>query len=212
MLPQNSPPPTSHSGPGRRLPHVKREPFERVVERHGPTVLRVCRAVVGPVAADDAWSETFLAAMTAYPNLEPDSNVEAWLVTIAHRKAVDQIRLLARQPVPVPELPAGSDPPDPPDPRDEMALGHVLAQGLEGGLSPGDELGSAPHDDHLLDPWPAVLALPLRQRQAVAYHHVAGLPYADVAQILGCSAAAARRAAADGIATLRTIFQPQETS
>jgi DNA-directed RNA polymerase specialized sigma24 family protein len=67
-------------------------PFEEVVRIHGPTVWRVCRALLGPVEADDAWSETFLAALRAYPQLGPDSNVEAWLVTIAHRKAIDQHR------------------------------------------------------------------------------------------------------------------------
>ncbi len=61
------------------------KPFEEVVAEYGPTVLRVCRAVLGPVEAEDAWSETFLAALRAYPDLRPGSNVEAWLVTIAHR-------------------------------------------------------------------------------------------------------------------------------
>nr|WP_269326493.1 RNA polymerase sigma factor [Kineosporia mesophila] len=203
---------TSRSGLGWRLPTVKREPFERVVERHGPTVLRVCRAVVGPVAADDAWSETFLAALRAYPRLAPDSDVEAWLVTIAHRKAVDQIRLASRHPVPVPQIPAGSDPPDDAPDIDEIVLGHTIAQGREAELNGAEVVGAVPNADHLLDPWPAVLALPLRQRQAVAYHHVAGLPYAEVAAILGCSVPAARRAAADGIATLRNIFQPQKSA
>ena len=32
-------------------------------------MLRVCRAVLGPADADDAWSETFLAALRAYPDL-----------------------------------------------------------------------------------------------------------------------------------------------
>jgi len=197
---------------------VKREPFERAVERHGPTVLRVCRAVVGPVAADDAWSETFLAAMTSYPTLAPGSNVEAWLVTIAHRKAIDQIRLVSRHPVPVPELSeprGGSDPPGDPAGVDEVVLGHTIATltaGQESQLNSSEVLTAVPHEDHMLDPWPAVLALPLRQRQAVAYHHVAGLPYSEVAAVLGCSVAAARRAASDGIATLRTIFQQQEES
>jgi RNA polymerase sigma factor (sigma-70 family) len=192
---------------------VKREPFERVVERHGPTVLRVCRAVLGPVAAaDDAWSETFLAALTAYPGLPLDSNLEAWLVTVAHRKAVDQLRVKARQPVPVPEPPDDGDPPESPASIDEVALGHTIALGAEARLTSPDDLAAVPHDDNMLDPWPAVLALPLRQRQAVAYHHVAGLPYTDVAAILGCSTAAARRAAADGIATLRVILQQEERS
>ena len=67
-----------------------KQPFEAVVEGHGPTVLRVCRAIVGPIDADDAWSDTFLAAMKAYPDLPADANIEAWLVTVAHRKAIDQ--------------------------------------------------------------------------------------------------------------------------
>ncbi|HVV17860.1 MAG TPA: sigma-70 family RNA polymerase sigma factor [Pseudonocardiaceae bacterium] len=80
-------------------------PFEEVVAEHGPTVLRVCRAVLGPADAEDAWSETFLAALRAYPDLPEDANVEAWLVTIAHRKAIDVTRATARRPVAVADVP-----------------------------------------------------------------------------------------------------------
>lgn len=152
------------------------EPFETVVARHGPTVLRVCRAVVGPEAAEDAWSETFLAALRAYPQLRPGSNVEAWLVTIAHRKALDQARAQTRRAVPTDRLPE-----------------RAARDGVPGGWE--DDL------------WAALRDLPTRQRQCVAYHHLAGLPYAEVAAILGGTPAAARRAAADGIATLRAGYQ-----
>ena len=154
---------------------MRPEPFEAVVARHGPTVLRVCRAVVGPVAADDAWSETFLSAMRAYPDLRPGSDVGAWLVTIAHRKAIDQLRAQARRPVPTEALPE-------PASRD----------GVPGGWES--------------DLWAALKELPLRQRECIAFHYLAGLPYADVAAVLGGTAAAARRAAADGIATLRRTY------
>ncbi len=80
-------------------------PFEQVVEEHGPTVFRVCRAVLGAVDADDAWSEAFLAALKAYPDLPADANVQAWLVTIAHRKAIDVTRARTRAPIPVAEVP-----------------------------------------------------------------------------------------------------------
>ncbi len=153
-----------------------KQPFETVVAAHGATVLRVCRAVLGPADADDAWSEAFLAAMKAYPGLPADANVEAWLVTIAHRKAIDVTRAAARRAVPLAEIPDAGSTADSGDPP-----GH----GLDGDLAE------------------ALTRLPTRQKQAVAYHYLAGLPYADVAAILGGTADAARRAAADGIAKLR---------
>jgi len=93
-----------------------KEPFETVVAAHGGTVLRVCRAVLGLADADDAWAETFVAAMKAYPDLPGDANVEAWLVTIAHRKAIDVIRAARRRAIPV----ATSRTPGPP-----MAAGNT---------------------------------------------------------------------------------------
>lgn len=149
-----------------------KEPFERVVSVHGATVLRVCRAVVGPVDADDAWSDTFLAALRAYPDLPADANVEAWLVTIAHRKAIDIVRRAARHALPVADVP--------------------------------DRPVAAPSRD--LDLWSALAELPTKQRQVVAYHHLGGLPYDDVAALVGGTSAAARRAASDGVATLRRTY------
>ena len=63
-----------------------------MLDEHGAVVMRVCRALLPPADADDAWAETFLAALQAYPRLRPDSNVRGWLVTIAHRKAIDAHR------------------------------------------------------------------------------------------------------------------------
>lgn len=93
-------------------------PFEEIVVEHGPVVMRVCRALLGPVEAEDAWSETFLSALRAYPELRPGSSVRGWLVTIAHNKAIDQIRSTGRGPRPTGEVP---EPPaaDPPDPADD---------------------------------------------------------------------------------------------
>jgi RNA polymerase sigma factor (sigma-70 family) len=150
-------------------------PFEVIVARHGPTVLRVCRAVLGPDGAEDAWSETFLAALRAYPELPPDSNVEAWLVTIAHRKALDQVRSARRRAIPVADVPERPS-------RAEQPGGWER------------------------DLWAALADLPPKQRQTLAYHHLAGLPYAEVARIVGGTPEAARRAAADGIARLRTTY------
>jgi RNA polymerase sigma factor (sigma-70 family) len=160
---------------------VNVRPFEDVVAEYGPTVLRVCRAVLGPVDADDAWSETFLSAMRAYPSLDSGANVEAWLVTIAHRRAIDVGRSISRAPVPAEALP-------------------------EQHTNPAH---SADHDPDL---WAALASLPDKQRKAVAYHHVAGMPHAEIAELLGNSPDAARRAAADGIKALRKIYPKDDPS
>ncbi|OJY54308.1 RNA polymerase sigma factor [Pseudonocardia sp. 73-21] len=155
---------------------TSKEPFETVVAVHGATVLRVCRAVLGPGDVDDAWSETFLSAMRAYPDLPADANVEAWLVTIAHRKAIDVVRAAGRRAIPTEQIP------------------DTAATPALDGPDPG-----------LVE---AVTRLPAKQRHAVVYHYVAGLPHVEVAAILGGSTDAARRAAADGIATLRRTYPP----
>ena len=179
---------TSRPAGRPRLPHVTfKPPFEVVVAEHGATVLRVCRAVLGPADADDAWSETFLAALKAYPDLPGDANVEAWLVTIAHRKAIDVTRAAARRAVPV------ADVPEPPG----------GTGGTGGTAGSGGTGGPDGRDIDLAD---ALAALPRRQREAVAYHYLAGLPYAEVAAVTGGSTDAARRAAADGIARLRKTY------
>src|SRR5262249_7599395 len=82
-----------------------KQPFEHVVTEHGDTVLRVCRVVVGFDDAEDAWSETFLAALRVSPDLPADANVKAWLVTIAHRKAIDIVRTRRRQGGSIDDLP-----------------------------------------------------------------------------------------------------------
>jgi RNA polymerase sigma factor (sigma-70 family) len=91
-----------------------------VVHEHGAVVMRVCRALLGPHDAQDAWSETFLAALRAYPDLRPDSNVRGWLVTIAHHKAIDQIRKTNRDPRPTEPVPEPAVDPAPPEPDDEL--------------------------------------------------------------------------------------------
>lgn len=150
-------------------------PFEEIVAEHGPAVLRVCCALLGPDDAEDAWSETFLSALRAYPDLPPDSNVRGWLVTIAHRRSIDRIRKNRRSPRPTGDLPEAPSPDTLPEPADD-----TLRAALD--------------------------ALPPKQRGAVVYRYLADLSYAEVGVLLNSSEAAARRSAADGIATLRTTY------
>ncbi len=81
-------------------------PFQRLLDEHADDVLRFLVASLGRHDADDAFQETFLSAMRAWPRLREDSNVRAWVLTIAHRKALDVHRARARRPVPVAEVEA----------------------------------------------------------------------------------------------------------
>lgn len=163
-------------------------PFERVVLDFGDTVLRVCRAVLGPsMDADDAWSETFLSALKAWPKLDEDTNVEAWLVTVAHRKAVDITRQHARRA------------------RAQPSVAPEDFENLENGASGASPLLA---DAHLaaMEIWTSVANLPEKQRLAIAYHYLGGLSHVETAKLINSNADAVRRAAADGINTLRKAY------
>lgn len=145
-------------------------PFQRFLDAHRDQVLRFLIASVGRHDADDAFQETFISALRAYPRLRPDSNLRGWVLTIAHRKALDVHRARGRNPVPVAEI------------HDRPA--HATSE------SPSDH-------------WARVRALPPRQREVLTLRYAADLTHAEIAEALGCSEEAARRAAADGLKTLR---------
>jgi DNA-directed RNA polymerase specialized sigma24 family protein len=130
-------------------------------------------AAVGPSEADDCFQEACIAALRAYPQLEHASNLRAWLLKIAQRKAIDAHRARARRPVPV------EHPPEP--------------------MSPG--VPAVPMNGQPV--WARVRELPEKQRMAVYLRSVADLSYADVARALDCSQDAARRNVHEGLTRLR---------
>ena len=152
----------------KRLP-----PFQHLLERHQGDVLGFLIASVGPQDAEDCFQETFIAALRAYPRLQDDSNLRGWLLTIAHRKAIDLHRARQRRATPV------GDAPEVPDRR--MAPGQKEDSGI----------------------WRLVSALPPKQRSAVALRFACDLPHREIAAALGTSEEAARRNLHEGIKRLR---------
>ncbi|MFJ2146283.1 RNA polymerase sigma factor [Glutamicibacter sp. NPDC087661] len=156
-------------------------PFERIVQDYGLNILRVCRALLDEHRAQDAWSETFLAALKAYPQLPEDANVLAWLVRIARNKAIDELRRN----------------------KPEILIGQDVDSLAPSAQRPDLQLEN-------LQLWYEVNQLPGKQRQVVAYRYLGGMSYAQIAGILSGTEAAARRSGADGIKNLRARMDDQE--
>ncbi|MGO9489344.1 MAG: RNA polymerase sigma factor [Solirubrobacteraceae bacterium] len=150
-------------------------PFQGFLDANREAVWRFLVSSVGRTDADDCFQETFIAALRAYPRLRADSNLRAWVLTIAHRKALDLHRARARRAVPVAEPSAVAEP------------SQATATG---------------RDEEL---WDAVQGLPDRQRSAVVLRYLADLPHRDIAAAIGCSEDAARRSLHEGLTKLRKV-------
>jgi RNA polymerase sigma factor (sigma-70 family) len=154
-------------------------PFQTLLDAHGRDVHRFLIAMLGRDEADDCFQETWLAALRAYPRLTDARNLRGWILTVAHRKALDRIRARKRAPIPVETVPETTAPP-----------------------------ASAPPltaDEHL---WAAVRELPPKQRTAVAMRFVADAGYEEISVAMRISQDAARRNVHEGLKRLREEYRP----
>jgi len=151
-------------------------PFQALLDEHGPAVWRFLRASLGEHDAADCYQETVLSALRAYPSLRRADNLKSWLFTIAHHKAIDHHRRVARR------------------------------READGGASEPAVPAAEPVDEAL---WLAVARLPTKQRLAVLQRYVADLAYAEIAEILDCTEAAARQNVRAGLASLRTSLDKE---
>ena len=95
-------------------------PFQTVLDEHSAAVMAILHGAVGRDGAEDCFQETFLAALRAYPKLTDAGNLRGWLLTIAHRKAIDHHRANGRKPIPVAEVREVAAPNGMPEPDDRL--------------------------------------------------------------------------------------------
>jgi RNA polymerase sigma factor (sigma-70 family) len=148
-------------------------PFQRFLDANREVVWRFLVCSVGPDEAEDCFQETFISALRAYPRLRPDSNSRAWVLTIAHRKALDSHRARSRRAIPVAEV------------------------------ATLDTRPATSERDRDQTVWEAVDDLPARQRSAVLLRFQADLAHSEIAAVIGCSEEAARRSLHEGLVKLR---------
>jgi RNA polymerase sigma factor (sigma-70 family) len=164
-------------------------PFQRFLDEQRDVVWRLLVSSVGSSDAEDCFQETFIAALRAYPELRPDSNLRAWVLTIAQRKAIDAHRARARRALPV------ADP-------SEIEASNGASPGTGASTSASEH---APEHDELL--WAAVGELPERQRSAVVLRFVADMRHREIAESIGCSEDAARSSLREGLNKLRKVVE-----
>ena len=154
-------------------------PFQELLDEHGRDVLGFLVASVGPHDAEDCFQETFIAALRGYPKLEHADNLRSWLLTIAHRKAIDHHRARAAR-----ARPSGA--------AEEVGGGRGAADGA---------LEAAGQRRRAVARWSA------RCRRSSAARWCCGSrptwPTAQIGEMLDCSEEAARRNVHEGLKKLR---------
>ncbi|MCZ4497176.1 MAG: sigma-70 family polymerase sigma factor [Thermoleophilia bacterium] len=87
-------------------------PFQAFFERERVAVLRLLVGMVGPQEAEDCFQEAFLRALRSWPPADAGERLGGWMLTIAHRVAIDRLRQHASVPLEV-----AAEPTAPPTPE-----------------------------------------------------------------------------------------------
>ncbi len=103
--------------------------FNLLIDRHQQAVRMFLRGVTGPVDAQDAAQETFLAAWIHAASFKGRSDVRSWLLSIAWRKAKGMQRswFRGRRRDTVYHGHATGSSPESSDPADRLALEQAMA-------------------------------------------------------------------------------------
>jgi RNA polymerase sigma-70 factor (ECF subfamily) len=141
--------------------------FDQLIENHRNEIVGYLTRMLGDVQdAEDAYQDALLRAYRAHKRLRPDSNVRAWMYKIATRVALNALKRRRRERSRITDMDL-----------DTLSADSTLT------LEQREQLRSVAR---------AVEALPPKQRAALMQRQFQGLSYAEVAQSLGGSEAAAR--------------------
>jgi RNA polymerase sigma factor (sigma-70 family) len=177
--------------PGTTVPEVQPSdetalappPFEQVYRDHSARVYRYCLSQVGNVSeAEDLAAEVFAAAFAAYRATQLDAGVVLpWLMRIAHNEVIDLRRRRTRRSALLNRFFGGESELD----RSADVEGEVVLR---------DELRRA---------MAAMRQLADRDRVLIGLRVAAGLPYAEIGEVVGLTEHAATVATKRALERLR---------
>lgn len=163
--------------------------YAALVRRHEPRVRRFCQLLLNdPNAARDATQETFLKLWALRQRYRPEGKFKQLLLTTARNqcRSMQRGRLL----------------------RLLLPLEHAAAEPapLEQGGSPGESLSEAQRQWLVTS---ALARLPPRFREPLALRFLEGMPYEEIAQVIGRTPSAARSRVHYGLRQLADLL-PEE--
>ncbi len=145
-------------------------PFEDLVRRHEREILRFLYRLTGNREdALDLFQDTCLRAYRAYPGVDGDGNLRAWLFRIASNVHHNYVRSRSRRTKASWALRGGTQ------------LNHHGSEAAQDGAGPA-----------LAYIRRALERLPHKQREALVMRKFAGLDYREIGAQLGCSDESAR--------------------
>jgi RNA polymerase sigma-70 factor (ECF subfamily) len=160
--------------------------FDEILRRHEREILRYLARLAGDRDdAADLFQETWLRAYRAYPRLKPESDIRAWLYSIALNLCRNRARDGARRA----RVLVSNDRAD--SATERSAVRRVV------GESDGY---AAVHLNELL------AALPARQREAVQLRYFAGLDYEEIAVAMGSSQQNARANVSQAMKKIQSMW------
>lgn len=151
--------------------------FEQLLARHKRGIYNFCLKMLGErTQAEDAMQEIFLRLLRSAKDWERQAKLTTWLYTIARNYCIDALRKASY--------------------RKTASLDHSLKEG-EGG-SEGTPLGERVADEESISPdrgaesarmrtllAQAIAALPPEQREVFVMREHAGMPFKEIAGVVG---------------------------
>lgn len=148
--------------------------FEQILARHKRGVFNFCLKMLGDrAAAEDALQEVFLRVVRSAKDWERQAKLTTWIYTIARNHCIDAIRKATHRKT------ASLDHPLKGSEEEGSALMDRVA---DEGIGPDRGAESARMRERIAS---AIAALPAEQREVFVMREHAGMPFKDIASVVG---------------------------